>query len=71
MVLSGKKGTYTSFKNDRVGKMVLIKNCIIVLLFALLVVGMILIGVRSIEAKESSTVMKTTGEIYDEKAIHF
>ncbi|WP_453990285.1 hypothetical protein [Bacillus nitroreducens] len=51
--------------------MVLIKNCIIVLLFALLVVGMILIGVRSIEAKESSTVMKTTGEIYDEKAIHF
>lgn len=51
--------------------MVLIKNCIIVLLFALLVVGMILIGVRSIEAKESSTVMKTTEEIYDEKAIHF
>jgi len=71
MVLSGKKGTYTSFKNDRVGKMVLIKNCIIVLLFVLLVVGMILIGVRSIEAKESSTVMKTTEEIYDEKAIHF
>ncbi|WP_180271354.1 hypothetical protein [Fredinandcohnia onubensis] len=51
--------------------MALVKNCIIVVLFALLVVGMILLGVRTIEAKGNPTVMKTTDEIYVEKTVHF
>lgn len=51
--------------------MALVKNCIIVLLFALLVVGMILYGVRTIEAKENPTVMMTTDKIYDENTVHF
>ncbi|WP_189655141.1 hypothetical protein [Bacillus sp. HNG] len=51
--------------------MALVKNCIIVLLFALLVVGMILFGVRTIEAKEKPTVMMTPEKIYVEKTVHF
>ncbi|WP_159439897.1 hypothetical protein [Bacillus sinesaloumensis] len=51
--------------------MALVKNCIIVLLFALLVVGMILLGVRTIEAKENPTVAMTTEVIYVENAVHF
>ncbi|MCC3358629.1 hypothetical protein [Bacillus sp. REN16] len=51
--------------------MALVKNCIIVLLFALLVVGMILFGVRSIEAKENPTVMMPTKIIDDQKTVHF
>ena len=71
MVMSEKKWMKLKERNDRVRKMALVKNCIIVVLFALLVVGMILLGVRTIEAKESPTVMKTPEEIYDEKAVHF
>ncbi|MEH7380683.1 hypothetical protein V7138_09410 [Bacillus sp. JJ1533] len=51
--------------------MALVKNCIIVLLFALLVVGMILFGVRTIEAKEKPTVMMSTEIIDDQKTVHF
>ncbi|MFT4412316.1 hypothetical protein ACLM5H_00515 [Fredinandcohnia humi] len=40
--------------------MVLIKNCIIVLLFAIILVGMIFYGVNTIEAKgnEAATITK-------------
>ncbi|MEH7386046.1 hypothetical protein V7147_11625 [Bacillus sp. JJ1521] len=51
--------------------MALVKNCIIVLLFALVVVGMILFGVRTIEAQENPTVMMKTEKIYVEKTVHF
>ncbi len=71
MVLSGKNEELRRFENDRVGQMALVKNCIIVLLFALLVVGMILLGVRTIEAKENPTVAMTTEVIYVENAVHF
>ncbi|WP_157256126.1 hypothetical protein [Bacillus timonensis] len=51
--------------------MALVKNCIIVLLFALIVVGMILYGVRTIEAKENTTAMMPNDKIYDEKTVHY
>ncbi|WP_449539605.1 hypothetical protein [Ferdinandcohnia sp. Marseille-Q9671] len=50
--------------------MALVKNCIIVLLFALVVVGMIFYGVKTIEAKGTTALLITDETIYVEKTAH-